>query len=111
MVREARGRWLRRTACCLPHPCLLLVLSAAASVLPKPPQAANPGLIVSFTLPVLPTGLTADGVRLLESCAKYGVRVDVVNIMTMDYGDSAAPGEGKRREGWLGGRAVDTVKD
>ena len=59
---------------------------------PLPPQAANPGLTLSYTLPVLPDGLTADGVRLLESAAKAGVRVDVLNIMTMDYGDSAAPG-------------------
>lgn len=41
---------------------------------------------------MLPAGLTADGVRLLENCVKHGVRVDVLNIMTMDYGDSAAPG-------------------
>lgn len=59
---------------------------------PRHMQAANPGLTVSFTLPVLPAGLTADGVRLLESCVSHGVRVDVLNIMSMDYGDSAAPG-------------------
>ncbi|KAI7836597.1 hypothetical protein COHA_009555 [Chlorella ohadii] len=69
-------------------------------------QAANPGLIVSFTLPVLPTGLTADGVRLLESCAKYRVRVDVVNIMTMDYGDSAAPAP----DGRMGDYAIQAAE-
>jgi len=51
-------------------------------------QAANPGLKVSFTLPVLPTGLTADGLNLLQSAIHDGVHVDMVNIMTMDYGQS-----------------------
>lgn len=58
-----------------------------------PPQAANPGLTLSYTLPVLPAGLTADGVALLVNARARGVRLDVLNIMTMDYGDSAAPGE------------------
>lgn len=66
-------------------------------------QAANPGLTVSFTLPVLPAGLTADGVRLLQSCVSHGVRVDVLNIMSMDYGDSAAPG------GFVCGLRLDAV--
>lgn len=47
---------------------------------------ANPGLTISYTLPVLPEGLTWDGVNLLKSAAKYGVKVDIVNLMTMDYG-------------------------
>jgi hypothetical protein len=57
-------------------------------------QAANPGLRVSYTLPVLPAGLTADGVDLLRNTVSHGVQIDVLNIMTMDYGDSAAPGGG-----------------
>ncbi|MBL6617811.1 MAG: sugar hydrolase [Reyranella sp.] len=51
-------------------------------------QAANPGLKVSFTLPVLPTGLTADGLHVLQQAQVDGVRIDRVNIMTMDYGQS-----------------------
>ncbi len=51
-------------------------------------QAANPDLKVSFTLPVLPTGLTADGLHVLQQAMADGVRVDIVNIMTMDYGAS-----------------------
>jgi len=51
-------------------------------------QAANPDLKVSFTLPVLPTGLVADGLNLLQSAMDHGVRVDMVNIMAMDYGQS-----------------------
>jgi hypothetical protein len=51
-------------------------------------QAANPDLKVSFTVPVLPTGLDASGLAVLQSAKNDGVRIDVVNIMTMDYGQS-----------------------
>eukprot|EP00887_Chlorella_sp_A99_P002551 scaffold6.g2551.t1 len=54
-------------------------------------RAANPGLVISYTLPVLPSGLTADGVGLLNSSRDHGFVPDVINLMTMDFGDSAAP--------------------
>lgn len=50
-------------------------------------QAANPELEVSFTLPVLTTGLTQDGVDLLAAAMAAGVEVSNVNIMAMDYGE------------------------
>lgn len=65
--------------------------SQAIAALQRDLTAAGRPLEVWFTLPVLPTGLTADGVYLLQSAARYGVAVRGVNIMTMDYGDSAAP--------------------
>ncbi|MFC8489516.1 cellulose binding domain-containing protein [Streptomyces sp. NPDC057235] len=49
-------------------------------------QKAHPGLNVSFTLPVMPEGLTQPGVDLLADAKRNGVRVDAVNIMAMDYG-------------------------
>jgi hypothetical protein len=52
-------------------------------------QKANPGLKISLTLPVLPEGLTADGVNVLQSAKNAGVQVDLVNIMAMDYGRAA----------------------
>jgi hypothetical protein len=52
-------------------------------------QKANPGLKVSLTLPVLPEGLTQDGLNAVKSAADAGVVLDVVNIMAMDYGRSA----------------------
>jgi len=55
-------------------------------------KAANPGLNISFTLPVLPTGLTADGINVLASAKHDGLNVDLVNIMTMDYGASVDNG-------------------
>jgi chitinase len=42
--------------------------------------------VISYTLPVLPTGLTEDGIAVLQSAIDYGVEVDVVNIMTMNFG-------------------------
>ncbi|HEY3507020.1 MAG TPA: chitinase [Actinocatenispora sp.] len=45
----------------------------------------NSGLTVSVTLPVLPNGLTGDGVNLVAAAHSAGLKLDVVNIMTMDY--------------------------
>ncbi|RZB13225.1 sugar hydrolase, partial [Streptomyces sp. F001] len=49
-------------------------------------QQQHPDLDVSFTLPVMPEGLTQDGVDLLSDAKKNGVAIDTVNIMAMDYG-------------------------
>ncbi|MGX1270168.1 glycoside hydrolase family 18 protein [Streptomyces phaeoluteigriseus] len=49
-------------------------------------QRQHPGLDVSFTLPVMPEGLTQDGVNLLADAKANGVRITTVNIMAMDYG-------------------------
>jgi hypothetical protein len=49
-------------------------------------QQGHPGLDVSFTLPVMPEGLTQDGVNLLANARSNGVRISTVNIMAMDYG-------------------------
>ncbi|ARZ71847.1 sugar hydrolase [Streptomyces albireticuli] len=51
-------------------------------------QKKHPGLDVSFTLPVMPTGLTQDGVGLVGNARKNGVSISTVNIMAMDYGPS-----------------------
>ncbi|PWI18210.1 sugar hydrolase [Streptomyces sp. Act143] len=51
-------------------------------------QAQHPDLDVSFTLPVMPEGLTQDGVNLLADAKSNGVGIDTVNIMAMDYGAS-----------------------
>ncbi|WP_405768609.1 cellulose binding domain-containing protein [Streptomyces sp. NBC_00080] len=49
-------------------------------------QQQHPDLNVSFTLPVMPEGLTQDGVNLLAGAKSAGVGIDTVNIMAMDYG-------------------------
>ncbi|MEC4018066.1 chitinase [Streptomyces sp. H27-D2] len=53
-------------------------------------QKSHSGLNASFTLPVMPEGLTQDGVNLLADAKKNGVKVSAVNIMAMDYGPAYA---------------------
>ena len=48
-------------------------------------KASNPNLQFSMTLPVLASGLTNDGINILKAAKNAGIKIDVVNIMTMDY--------------------------
>ena len=50
-------------------------------------QAQNPAVQVDFTLAVAPNGLPSQEMGLLQDAKNHGVRVSVVNIMTMDYYD------------------------
>jgi len=68
-------------------------------------QRANPGLKISLTLPVLPEGLTGDGLNVVRSAKDAGVDVDLVNIMAMDYGRPAED------YGDLAIQAVKSTKD
>jgi hypothetical protein len=68
-------------------------------------QKANPGLKISLTLPVLPEGLTADGLNVVKSAKTAGVDLDLVNIMAMDYGRAA------QDYGDLAIQAVKSTKD
>lgn len=45
-------------------------------------------LSLSFTIPTSPSGLTQDGMNLLNNARSNGFTPDVVNVMTMDYGSS-----------------------
>ena len=65
--------------------------SQAIAAVQKDMAAAGKSLEVWFTLPVLPSGLTADGLYSLQSALKYGVQIGGVNVMAMDYGAYAAP--------------------
>ncbi|MFD4545633.1 chitinase [Streptomyces sp. NPDC058466] len=51
-------------------------------------QKERTDLEVSFTLPVMPSGLDSDSIALLESANDNSVQVSTVNIMTMNYGSS-----------------------
>ncbi|KAJ3318219.1 hypothetical protein HDV06_000762 [Boothiomyces sp. JEL0866] len=53
-------------------------------------QKANPGITVSFTLPVLQSGLTGDGTNFLAALKSNGVRLDILNVMAMDYGGAVS---------------------
>ncbi|MCP4721030.1 MAG: hypothetical protein GY860_16370 [Desulfobacteraceae bacterium] len=70
-------------------------------------QEDNPDLKTAFCLPVLPQGLTADGLFVIENARDNGVRIDLVNVMAMDYGDWAAPSP----EGQMGTYAIDAAKN
>ena len=47
-------------------------------------------LKATFTLPVMPSGLGADSLAVLESANDHDARVSTVNIMAMNYGTSYA---------------------
>lgn len=67
--------------------------SQAIAALQARATAEGRALHITFTLPVLPTGLTAEGIAVLQSAIDHGVAIDVVNIMTMNYGSSYPPDE------------------
>ena len=66
-------------------------------------KAANPGLKISFTLPVLPTGLDHNGLNVLQTARRDGLTPDVVNIMAMDYGPAVDNG------GQMGANAISAA--
>src|SRR5262249_51286837 len=65
--------------------------SQAIAALQQADAAAGKPVQVWLTLPVLPTGLDNNGLYVLQSAVKYGVKVAGVDVMAMDYGESAAP--------------------
>lgn len=67
-------------------------------------KKANPGLVISYTLEVMPPGLVDSGVNLLRSAKKDGLDLDLVNIMAMDYG------AGEDNNGQMGVDAIDAAK-
>ncbi|WP_035853769.1 chitinase, partial [Kitasatospora azatica] len=50
-------------------------------------QKANPAVQVDFTVPVDPTGLESNALNLLKDAKSKGVKVNLVDIMTMDFGN------------------------
>ncbi|MGW0865442.1 chitinase [Streptomyces sp. NPDC002611] len=65
-------------------------------------QKERTDLEVSFTLPVMPSGLGKDSLALLASANDNGVQVATVNLMTMNYGSSF--------DGDMGGYALAAAK-
>jgi chitinase len=53
-------------------------------------EANNPGLNVSLTIPVLQSGPDGNGTAFLQAAKNNGTRIDLVNIMTMDYGGAVS---------------------
>ncbi|MFH9003637.1 chitinase [Streptomyces afghaniensis] len=65
-------------------------------------QKERTDLEVSFTLPVMPSGLGKKSLALLGSANDNGVKVATVNLMTMNYGTSY--------DGDMGGYALTAAK-
>ncbi|CAM5738547.1 Hydrolase OS=Streptomyces tendae OX=1932 GN=F3L20_02815 PE=4 SV=1 [Streptomyces tendae] len=51
-------------------------------------QEERDGLEVTFTLPVMPSGLDEESLALLKSANDHDVEVTTVNLMTMNYAES-----------------------
>lgn len=69
-------------------------------------EAANPGLVVSVTIPVNPNGPDANGQAFLQAAKANGTRIDVINVMTMDYYGSWDTGGAN-----MGAYAVEAAQD
>jgi hypothetical protein len=80
--------------------------SQAVAALQRTAAAAGKTLNVTLTLPILPSGLTADGLYVVQSAVKYGAKITMVNGMAMDFGDIEAPNP----SGQMGTYAIDTAK-
>jgi len=63
-------------------------------------------LDIWYTLPVLPNGLTTEGVAILQSALENQVIISGVNIMAMDYGYQMAPNP----EGYMGEYAIESAE-
>jgi hypothetical protein len=56
-------------------------------------QTKNPGLIISYTLPVDPNGISDASQRLLADAKSKGLKVHSANVMTMDFGSEFSKGK------------------
>jgi len=56
-------------------------------------QKANPGLIISFTLPVDPNGISDESRAMLADAKAKGVIVHSADLMTMDFGSHFSKGK------------------
>jgi hypothetical protein len=72
-------------------------------------QKSKPDLKIWYTLPVLPSGLTADGVNVVATALSAGVTLAGVNVMAMDYGESAAPTSGPNAK-TMGAYAIESAE-
>jgi hypothetical protein len=54
-------------------------------------QERNPGLQISYTIPVALSGLTERGLAIVGNALSRGVRLSRLNLMTMYFGDEGRP--------------------
>ncbi|MFD0633328.1 chitinase [Catenulispora yoronensis] len=80
--------------------------SQAIAALQHTATTAGKQLTVTLTLPILPSGLTTDGLYVVKSAVKYGAKITLVNGMAMDFGDIEAPNP----SGQMGKYAIQTAQ-
>lgn len=64
-----------------------------------------------YTLPVLPTGLTSDGLYVLNDAKAKGVNLAGVNVMAMDYGSSICQSDGTEGQNIHGACATSAIEN
>ncbi|HHG0682872.1 TPA: glycosyl hydrolase family 18 protein [Enterobacter cloacae] len=64
-----------------------------------------------YTLPILPTGLTADGLYVLNDAKAKGVNLAGVNVMAMDYGSSICQSDGTEGQNIHGKCATSAIEN
>jgi hypothetical protein len=63
-------------------------------------------ITISYTLPVEPQGMPGDVLSVVQSGVKAGVKIAIVNEMTMDFGNSNAPNP----QGKMGAYAIQSIQ-
>jgi len=81
---DIEGRWVA-------SPYSIQLRAKAIKILQDNAATMGRTLVVWYTLPVLPTGLDANGMNVLNVTLDAGVDLEGVNVMAMDYGDTSAP--------------------
>jgi hypothetical protein len=56
-------------------------------------ERKNPGLKISFTLPVNPSGMEEESLVMLRDAKARGLKIESVDVMTMDYGAELSRGK------------------
>ncbi len=65
-------------------------------------QSKYPNLRITYCLPVMPTGLTSNGISIINDAVAKGVNIYGVNVMAMDYGQSNSD---------MGGAAINAAQN
>jgi hypothetical protein len=82
----------------------------AIGLLERWASAHHRALRVSLTVPVDPTGLEGDVLRVLGIARTHRVRIDLVNVMAMDFGERLAPPGRNTMAGWAIGAVTATQR-
>ncbi|MBV8489099.1 MAG: hypothetical protein JO199_01125, partial [Candidatus Eremiobacteraeota bacterium] len=68
--------------------------------------ALHEPLVISYTLPVLPQGMPLAVLGVVQSAVRAHLKLAIVNVMAMDFGDSNAP----HPQGMMGAYAIQAAQ-